>query len=453
MRSSIHIVTAFTFVAVALAAPSSHAHDHDHSDIEEHQTVVGHSHGGEQMPMGYVRFPQQFSQPRFFKSGAGHERGSFIPGDGEATADAIFSGIGTFAHLPFVECFKSNETYDIAFLGLPFDTGTSYRPGARFGPAGIRQGSRRLTLYGGYNVPLEVNPFRSWAKLVDCGDVPVTPYDNKFAIKQMENGHKALLHRPVHTVAHHLDGGEPVESKGLGLSGKVHPRVISLGGDHTVVLPILRSINSACVLISLAARSGSPYSFCTRRYGPISVIHFDSHLDTWKPSVFGGAKSDQASINHGTYFWHAAQEGLLANNTNIHAGIRTTLSGPGDYDNDGDCGFQLIEAREIDTIGTDGIIAAIKERVGNNPVYLSIDIDVLDPSAAPATGTPETGGWSTRELRTIIRGLEGITLVGADVVEVATPYDSQAELTVLAAADVLFEVMSLMVKQGPLTIA
>jgi agmatinase len=101
-----------------------------------------------------------------------HETGSFIPGDGETQADAIFSGIGTFAHLEYANCFKNrNETYDIAFVGLPFDTGTSYRPGARFGPAGIRQGSRRLTLYGGYNVPLDVNPFRSWAKIVDCGDV------------------------------------------------------------------------------------------------------------------------------------------------------------------------------------------------------------------------------------------------------------------------------------------
>ncbi|KAL8281046.1 hypothetical protein RQP46_006404 [Phenoliferia psychrophenolica] len=393
--------------ALAYAAPS-HVEEHEFHD---------HAHGGEQMPLGYVRFPQQFSKPTFYKNGGGNEGGAFIPGDGETQADAIFSGIGTFAHLPFVECFKKDSApFDIGFLGLPFDTGTSYRPGARFGPA----------------VPLKTNPFRSWAKLVDCGDVPVTPYDSAFAIKQMENGHKALLHKEVATTSlqHSTQTGRLIEAEGLGKGGKVHPRIISLGGDHTVVLPILRSINSA--------------------YGPISVIHFDSHLDTWKPSVFGGGKSDTGSINHGTYFYHAAKEGLIANGTSIHAGIRTTLSGPSDYENDGDCGFTLVEARAIDSIGTQGIIDKIRATVGDTPCYLSIDIDVLDPSAAPATGTPETGGWSTRELRTIIRGLEGLLIVGADVVEVATPYDSQAELTVLAAADVIYEVMSLMVLKGPL---
>jgi agmatinase len=142
-------------------------------------------------------------------------------------------------------------------------------------------------------------------------------------------------------------------------------------------------------------------------------------LDTWKPKVFGGAPSHQASINHGTYFYHAAHEGLLRNDTNIHAGIRTTLSGLSDYEHDGYVGFEIVEAREIDTLGTKGIIEKIHARVGHeNPVYLSIDIDTLDPAYAPATGTPETGGWSTRELRTIMRGLEGINLVAADIVEV-----------------------------------
>jgi len=199
--------------------------------------------------------------------------------------------------------------------------------------------------------------------------------------------------------------------------------VITLGGDHTITLPLLRSIN--------------------RAYGPVSVIHFDSHLDTWRPKVFGGSPSEVASINHGTYFYHASQEGLLRNDSNIHAGIRTTLSGPSDYENDGYCGFEIVEAREIDKIGTDGIIKKILDRVGTkNPVYLSLDIDTLDPACeypaqpllcaplnpiltmptqkvAPATGTPETGGWSTRELRTIIRGLESLNLIAADIVEVA----------------------------------
>lgn len=181
---------------------------------------------------------------------------------------------------------------------------------------------------------------------------------------------------------------------GLSKTGDTLPRVITMGGDHSITLPILRSMN--------------------RAYGPVTVIHFDSHLDTWKPKVFGGAPSKVASINHGTYFYHAAMEGLLKNDTNIHAGIRTTLSGMSDYDNDGYVGFEIVEAREIDTIGTAGIIKKIHDRVGesdrsqhlqrmmvltvstgkNSPVYLSIDIDSIDPAFAPGTGTPETGGWS-----------------------------------------------------------
>lgn len=172
------------------------------------------------------------------------------------TADSIFSGITTFARLPWVQCLskQSEETFDIAFIGAPFDTGTSYRPGARFGPSGIRAGSRRLTLYGGYNVPLEVNPFKSGLKIVDCGDIPVTPYDNAFAIKQIENGHKSLLQRPAFSpLGNDSVTGEPLIP--ISKDGKHHPRIITLGGDHTIVLPILRSIHSA--------------------YGAISVIHFD----------------------------------------------------------------------------------------------------------------------------------------------------------------------------------
>ncbi|KAI0070711.1 agmatinase [Panus rudis PR-1116 ss-1] len=367
------------------------------------------------MPLNYVKYPLQ---------------AAYYPGDNEVTADSVFSGITTFAKLPWVECLGKDKgvAFDIAFIGAPFDTGTSYRPGARFGPAGIRAGSRRSTLCGGYNVPLEINPFHSGLRIVDCGDIPVSSYDNKFAIEQIEKGHKSLLHRRTASVL----GNDSVSGKPLtpiSIDGKTHPRIITLGGDHTIVLPILRSINSA--------------------YGAISIIHFDSHLDTWRPQVFGGAPTDQASINHGTYFYWASQEDLIKNGSSIanpHAAIRTTLSGPADYDNDDASGFQRIEAREIDTIGTDGIIKKIRETVGEKPVYLSIDIDTLDPAYAPATGTPETGGWSTRELRTILRGLDGLHIVSADIVEVAPAYDTNAELTTIAAADVLFEVMSVMVK-------
>lgn len=205
-------------------------------------------------------------------------------------------------------------------------------------------------------MPLAANPFDSWATVIDCGDVPVTSYDPKWAIHQIEEGHNSILMRDPAT---HAD--EP----GLAKKDKTFPRVITMGGDHSITLPLLRSMN--------------------RAYGPVTVIHFDSHLDTWKPKVFGGAPSKVASINHGrhmiqydlrdpvltsallsigTYFYHAAMEGLLKNDTNIHAGIRTTLSGMSDYENDGYVGFEIVEAREIDTIGTAGIIKKIHDRVG-----------------------------------------------------------------------------------------
>ncbi len=153
-----------------------------------------------------------------------------------------------------------------------------------------------MTLYGGYNVPLAVNPFMSGLKMVDCGDIPVTPYDNKYAIQQIEDGHKELLHRPTFSpLGNDTLTGKPLVP--ISADGKHHPRIITLGGDHTIVLPLLRSIYSA--------------------YGAISVIHFDSHLDTWKPEVFGGAPSQQAAINHGTYFYWASQEGLISNGSSI----------------------------------------------------------------------------------------------------------------------------------------
>ncbi|KAI8978866.1 agmatinase [Trametes punicea] len=396
------LTTAFTLLASSIgAALALHSHDHDL-----------------QMPLDYVKYPYQ---------------AVYYPGNNEVTADSVFSGITTFAKLPWVKCLgkEKDAAFDIAFIGAPFDTGTSYRPGARFGPAGIRAGSRRLTLYGGYNVPLAVNPFHAGLKVVDCGDIPVTPYDNKYAIQQIEDGHKELLHRSTFSpLGNDTLTGKPLVP--ISADGKNHPRIITLGGDHTIVLPVLRSIYSA--------------------YGPISVIHFDSHLDTWKPEVFGGAPSEQAAINHGTYFYWASREGLIKNGSSIatfysqHGAIRTTLSGPADYVNDDASGFRRIEAREIDIIGTNGIIKKIRNTVGNKPVYLSIDIDSIDPAFAPATGTPETGGWSTRELRTIIRGLDGLHIVSADIVEVAPAYDTNAELTTMAAADVLFEVMSVMAK-------
>ncbi|KAL2394481.1 Guanidinobutyrase [Exophiala dermatitidis] len=323
-----------------------------------------------------------------------------------------FAGLTTFANLPWVHCLSKDgdvEKYDIAFLGAPFDTGTTGRPGARFGPAGIRLGSRRISAEAAWSAYTHNNTFLSWAKIVDCGDAPLTFLDNTVALQQLGEAHKAVSARTANTT----------EVAGV-------PRIITLGGDHTTTLAALRSTFD--------------------HWGPVSVIHFDSHLDTWDPKVLGGGISHYAGVNHGTFLHIAHEEGLILNSS-AHAGIRApAINKKYDWKNDKRCGFEIITARDIDRIGVMGIIDRLKARVGDTPVYISVDIDVLDPAFAPATGTAEVGGWTTRELLSILDGLEGLKVIGADVVEVAPVYDTAGETTGLAAAEVAHSLMSLMVE-------
>ena len=183
------------------------------------------------------------------------------------------------------------------------------------------------------------------------------------------------------------------------------------------------------------------------------MVHLDSHLDTWDPYAgYTGIVSEQSAITHGTFFWHASREGCIKRGSSVHGGLRTKLFSPSDYVTDKEVvGFETIEAHEVDDDprGMDGIAERVLKIVGTeNPVYLSIDIDVLDPSIAPATGTPESGGWTTREVKRFIKGLEGVRLVGADVVEVSPPYDTSAEVTSIAASDLLVDILALMVKDS-----
>jgi len=212
-----------------------------------------------------------------------------------------------------------------------------------------------------------------------------------------------------------------------------HPRIISLGGDHSLALAALRALNKV-------------YQH------PIAVLHFDAHLDTWHPDKYPSAwSSRQMQFNHGSMFWLASQEGLILNGSSVHAGLRTRLSGVdfSDYDDDSAQGFLRIEADDIDDIGPKGIVELIMQRIGTDvPVYLSVDIDVLDPGLAPGTGTPEAGGWTTRELIRILRGVEDLNIVGADVVEVASSYDGRGEQTALAGAQVAYEILTSIVKRG-----
>ena len=299
-----------------------------------------------------------------------------------------FAGAATFARLPEVDRVSD---YDIAVLGIPFDTGTSYRPGARFGPMGVRQASRHLR--PGYHVELGLSPFRS-TQVVDAGDVPVTPFDIDAAMDQIR-GHAADL----------MLGGR---------------RVVAIGGDHTIALPMLRAV--------------------TAEHGPVALVHFDAHLDTWD-TYFA------APVTHGTVFRRAFEEGLLVEDHSIHVGIRGPLYGERDLDDDRRFGFRTIRASDVDVLGVPGTVDAVLDRVSDLPVYLSVDIDVLDPAFAPGTGTPEAGGLTSRELLQVLRGLSALHLVGADVVEVAPAYD-HAEVTTLAAATVVYDLVTLMTTSG-----
>ncbi|KAJ3557917.1 hypothetical protein NM688_g1211 [Phlebia brevispora] len=338
-----------------------------------------------------------------------------------------WNGITTFARTTPLRCFGSDsETpYDVAVLGAPFDTATSYRPGARFGPNGIRQGSRRLGV-DRINVPMKLR-ISDHLDVVDCGDVPMVFIDNKVALRQLELANAALL---SHTSLRAADG------ESIAKDGKFHPRVLTLGGDHTITLPLLRGIAGT--------------------YGPVSVIHFDSHLDsrhadTWKPRQMAEDSpwlpGEEIPVTHGSYFWYAHKEGLLApNNSNIHVGIRNALGSWEDEENDYKVGFVISYAEDIEEIGWRGIVKRIRDIVGDNPVYITLDIDVVDPGQAPATGTPEIGGFSTRELLKILQGLSGLKIVGADIVEVAPGYDTQDEITQIAAANIGWQILALMAK-------
>jgi len=341
--------------------------------------------------------------------------------------DMAFSGPLSFAHLPYLKCLDTeneSQRFDIAILGMPFDSAVSYRPGARFGPYGIRSGSRRISPERGYTTAWGYNPYTQDTIVKDCGDVPIVPFDMHHAMDQIQTAYSTLIQRNVATQG----SPQSLLNQRLSKDGKAHPRIITLGGDHAVVLPILRSLYEV--------------------YGEIAVVHFDSHLDTWPVLGYYGI-SDPSVITHGTMFWTAMTEGLIAKGNSIHAGIRCKMTGFEDIQHDENVGFSMITTDDIDQLGADGIAEAIKKHVGDKPVYLSLDIDVIDPALAPATGTPEPGGWTTREVKRMLRGLVGLNLVGADVVEVAPAYDTNAETTSLVAADLVHEMLSIMTAEEP----
>jgi agmatinase len=307
-----------------------------------------------------------------------------VIGPVDGTTVPRYAGAPTFARLPRID---EVSRYDIAILGAPFDGGVSYRPGARFGPSSIRQASRHLR--PAYHPDLQVSPFRV-LQAVDAGDVPCNPFDIDTALEQIADTARELI----------------TDTR----------KLVTLGGDHTVALGTLRA--------------------AARVHGPLALIHFDAHLDTWD-SYFG------ADRTHGTVFRRAFEEGLLQPDASIHVGIRGPLYDAADLGADKGFGFSTVRASDFDRLGVAEVIGRVRERVGDCPVYVSVDIDVLDPAFAPGTGTPEMGGFTSRELLALLRGLPGEQIIATDVVELSPAYD-HAEITALAAATVAYEIMSVM---------
>jgi agmatinase len=299
-----------------------------------------------------------------------------------------YAGPATFARLPRLDQVAHA---DVAVVGVPFDTGVSYRPGARFAPSAVREASRLLRPY---HPGLDVSPFER-IQVADGGDIAVNPFHIGEAIETIE-GAASDLQR---------DG----------------TRLVTIGGDHTIALPLLRAVS--------------------RIHGPVALLHFDAHLDTWD-TYFG------EPYTHGTPFRRAVEDGILDTEAISHVGTRGPLYGKKDLEDDRRLGFGIVTSADVMRRGVDETVDALRQRIGSRPLYVSIDIDVLDPAHAPGTGTPEAGGMTSRELLEILRGLRGLNLVGADVVEVAPAYD-HADITSVAASHVAYDLVSLLsLKEG-----
>jgi len=293
------------------------------------------------------------------------------------------TSIPTFATRPtFLGLERSNSDAAICVAGIPFDLGTSNRPGARFGPAAIRQASRML-VDGDHPV--------SWAEfekmeLADIGDFRIAHGDIEGTLVKIEEQAAAIRH------------------------------LVALGGDHTITLALLRAV--------------------ARRTSPVGLVHFDGHVDTW-PESFG------LVFGHGSPFYHAIEEGLIDPHRTIQIGIRSPLHRD-IFDWTVGKGVTIVSAEEVHETGPQVVAEQIRKVIGTERVYLSFDVDALDPAFAPGTGTPEVGGLATWQARAILRRLAGLNFAGMDVVEVSPPYDV-AEITALAAATMVWDYLALLV--------
>jgi agmatinase len=294
-----------------------------------------------------------------------------------------FGQVATFMLLPWAE---SPAGLDVALIGIPYDGGTSYRTGARFGPRAVREQS---SIIRSWHPVLKVHPFEV-LRVADCGDVDVVPISIDRTFDAIELRADAVF----------TTGATP----------------ICVGGDHSISLPLLRA--------------------AARRHGPVGVIHFDAHPDTWD-EYFG------SKFFHGTPFRRAVEEGAVDPRRMIQVGIRGPLYGPEDFAFQDQHGMEVIRIEAVKEHGVPWVVERLG-RLRGGPVYLSFDIDAFDPAYAPATGTPEVGGLTAYEGLALLRGLAGFDLVGADIVEVCPPYDGPGAVTSLLAANVMFEIVSLL---------
>lgn len=304
----------------------------------------------------------------------------------DASQTPRYAGIASYAKLPMLH---EVEAADIAIMGVPFDAGVSFRSGARFGPTQVREASR---LIRPYNPAQGVSPFEL-VQVVDAGDVTANPFNIAEAVEQVEQAATEL--------------GQRVQ------------RIVTIGGDHTIALPLIRAAH--------------------KKHGPVAVLHFDAHLDTWD-TYFG------APTTHGTPFRRASEEGLIDLESSMHFGIRGPLYSEQDLADDRMLGFSVITSEYVEEHGIAAAIERMRARIADKPLYVSIDIDVLDPAHAPGTGTPEAGGLTSRELLRALRGIADLNIVGADVVEVSPAYD-HAQITGVAASHVVYELVTAMARQ------
>lgn len=295
-----------------------------------------------------------------------------------------YQGIPTFGRRPLS---RDAAGADVAILGIPYDGATSHRSGARFGPRAIREQS--LLLWG-YNNALGTAPFEA-LRIIDAGDVDVVPPDQRATQQAIETDACRL--------------------------GDAHALVMALGGDHSVTLPLLRAAAS--------------------RHGPLAVVHFDAHPDTWD------AEFGSQPYSHGTVFRRAIEEGLIDVSAYLQIGLRGPTAGPQDYADARRLGARIITLDDALARGIPAVVSEISVVASGKPVYVTLDIDAVDPAFAPGTGTPEPGGFTSHQMLQLVRGLAGLRIVAADLVEVAPSYD-HSHITAILAANLIFELLSLL---------